>query len=605
MDKKLFFKWVILLPIILFLFWGCAKKDKTIKTIQGDPEVLYKQGLARFNKRDYSDALKKFEELKSTFPDSPPYTLWAELKIGDCHFLKKDYVEAIAAYEEFKKIHPTHEEILYVQYQIGMSHFNQMRTPDRDQVSTKKALSSFEYLVANYPPGIFTEKARQKIGVCRQHLADNEFEIAKFYYQDGKSQIAVNRFEALLEKFPKMPGEDKTLFFLGLSYLALDQKEKAREAFTKIVNEYSQSPHYKETKIILNRDLKKPEKKILFVKIKPKEPQKKGRGKEAEPDSSPLVKFEDERRQPISLKGEKKVDLMKAEEKTVSIPATRESVKTIPPREETKEKIKEEIKEEVKEETKKEMKEVEKIEPPKTLDQVKEDQSPVIPPSPLPPEAEPKIEIISEEAKKPDEELKIALLPEEEGRKAISPKAKPKIELKPREEKQNVALPSTPIKPKKEEKPRKEVLPETEKAKLMDSGQPIDITSDRVETYSKENLVVFKGNVTARQKDIVIYADVLEAMIVEDGKGIERVVADGNVKIQQGLRVASCKKAVFYNLDQKVVLTGDPRVWEGSNMVSGDEIILDIKQDRVEVKGGLGEGGKARIYPGEKIDKLK
>ena len=251
------------------------------------------------------------------------------------------------------------------------------------------------------------------------------------------------------------------------------------------------------------------------------------------------------------------------------------------------------------------MKEVEKIEPPKTLDQVKEDQSPVIPPSPLPPKAEPKIEIISEEAKKPDEELKIALLPEEEGRKAISPKAKPKIELKPREEKQNVALPSTPIKPKKEEKPRKEVLPETEKAKLMDPGQPIDITSDRVETYSKENLVVFKGNVTARQKDIVIYADVLEAMIVEDGKGIERVVADGNVKIQQGLRVASCKKAVFYNLDQKVVLTGDPRVWEGSNMVSGDEIILDIKQDRVEVKGGLGEGGKARIYPGEKIDKLK
>ena len=41
--------------------------------------------------------------------------------------------------------------------------------------------------------------------------------------------------------FQKMPGEDKTLYLLGKSYLELDQWEKAREAFTKIVNEYPKS----------------------------------------------------------------------------------------------------------------------------------------------------------------------------------------------------------------------------------------------------------------------------------------------------------------------------------------------------------------------------
>jgi len=110
-------------------------------------------------------------------------------------------------------------------------------------------------------------------------------------------------------------------------------------------------------------------------------------------------------------------------------------------------------------------------------------------------------------------------------------------------------------------------------------------------------LIVFKGNVTARQKDMVIYADALEALIIEGGKGIEKVTADGNVKIQQGLRVANCQKAIYYNLDRKVVLTGDPRVYEGENVVSGDEIIVDIERNRVEVKGGSSGRGKVKIQP--------
>ena len=202
MKETAFLKRVLFFPIAFTLLLGCAGKD--VKTIEGDPETLYQQGLTRFNKRDYSEAVKKFEQLKSSFPDSPPYTVWAELKVGDCHFFRKEYVEAIAAYEEFKKIHPTHEEMPYVQYQIGMAHFNEMLTLDRDQTFTKKALSSFEYLVANYPPSLFTEKAKEKIEICKKRLADHEFYVGNYYYKDGNFKAASLRFQNLLEKFPKM-----------------------------------------------------------------------------------------------------------------------------------------------------------------------------------------------------------------------------------------------------------------------------------------------------------------------------------------------------------------------------------------------------------------
>jgi outer membrane protein assembly factor BamD len=573
MNKIKYLKWMILLPIALSLLFGCGGKGKVVKAVEVDPETIYKQGLARFNKRDYSDALKKFEELKSSFPDSPPYTIWAELKVADCHFFKKDYVEAIAAYEEFKKVHPGHEEMPYIQYQIGMSYYNQMHTIDRDQTSTTKALSSFEYLIATYSPSLFNEKAKAKVGVCKKQLADHEFYIGNFYYKKGRFQAAASRFEGLLEKFPKNPEEDKTLYFLGKSYLELDQWLKAEVAFIKIVTDYPKSPYTKDARAILDKGMTGT--KISIRKTKAKEAKKKDEKAEAEPDRMAMVKFEEEGKQPISLKEEKRVELRKEEERLAPLPATSESVKPIPSREDAQ-------------------REISRV----TVEPIQEDRAQAVPPSAEAKKGDPIVSI------EPMKEDRTPLPPD-----STSAKTTPKSEVKPDEKKPMAALPSTSTPSKEREKVKKEASPETKDAKLVDTtlerGQPIDITSDKVEAYWKENLIIFKGNVIARQKDIVIYADTVEAVIIEDGKGIDRVTAGGNVKIQQGLRVANCQKAIFYNRDQKVVLTGEPKVVEGDNIVSGEEIIFDIEKNRVEVKGGPSGRGKAKVQPGGEIEKLK
>ena len=586
---------MILVPIALSLLFGCGGKGKEVKKIEGDPERLYKEGLARFNKRNYPEALKKFEELKSSFPDSPPYTIWAELKVGDCNFLKKEYVLAIAAYEEFKKIHPGHEEIPYVQFQIGMSYFNQMLTLDRDQTFTKKALSSFEYLIANYPPSLFTEKAKEKIGTCKKRLAAHEFYIGNFYYKQERFQAAALRFEGLLEKFPKEPGEDETLYLLGKSYLELDRWEKAEIAFVKIVAEYPKSSHYKEARAILDKGLT--EKKVSLRKTKAKESKKKEEIAEAESDSVALVKFEEEGKQPVSLKEERKVESKKEEERLASLPVTGESVKGVPPKEDSKKPMTPVAIEPMQEERTKAIPpspEAKKVVSPVAIEPLQEDRTQAISP---PPEAK-KVEPI------------ISVEPMKEERTSVPPpspstKTEVKKEVKPAEEKRIAAATSSPTSSKEKEKVKKAIPPEIKEAKLVDKSQPIDITSDKVEAYWKENLIVFKGNVVARQKDIVIYADSVEAVIIEDGKGIEKVIAGGNVKIQQGLRVANCQKAVFYNVEQKVVMTGDPKVSEGDNIVSGDEIIFDIEKNRVDVKGGPSGRGKAKIQPGGEFEKLK
>ncbi len=543
---------LFLLPLFLCLWGGCAGKGKDVKTIKGDPEILYRQGLERFNKRDYSEALKIFEQIKSNFPDSPPFTQWAEIKVGDCHFFLKEYVEAIAAYEEFKKLRPTHEDIPYVLYQIGMSYFQQMLTHDRDQTPTRKALSNFEYLVANAPPSLFTEKAKEKIGLCKKQLGDHEFYIGNFYFKQGKYLAAAQRFEGLLEKFPKRMDEDKTLYLLGKSRLELDQWEKASEAFGRIVNEYPKSPHYKEAKSILDQG-----RKVKIVARKGKEPKDKEEGREKGMETIALAKFDEERRQPVLiLKGEGEI-----KEESRKLISPKETTSTPPPPS-----------------LKMPAEEVQSVAPP-LIKYEEEKRQPVA--SPLP---------------SPEEPLKLETRPEDEKRMAALPPTDSKPVMK------EIAHSSPSI---EREVSKKEAPAESKEIKLGDPGEPIDITSDRVETFFKENLIVFRGNVVARQKDIVIYSDSLEAMVLEDGKGIEKVVAGGHVKIQQGLRVAHCQKAVFYNRDQKVILTGNPKVWEGDNLVSGEEIIFDIQKNRIEVKGGSKERGKVRVIPGEEIEKLK
>lgn len=113
---------------------------------------------------------------------------------------------------------------------------------------------------------------------------------------------------------------------------------------------------------------------------------------------------------------------------------------------------------------------------------------------------------------------------------------------------------------------------------------PVKITSERLIANKKDGLVTFKGSVVARYKDGTIISDSLN--VYYDGKNaVEKIVAKGNVKINQQDRVGVCKKAVFYPDDQKIVMTGAPRVWKDGDVVTGKVITIFGDSDRMDVEG--------------------
>jgi lipopolysaccharide export system protein LptA len=131
-----------------------------------------------------------------------------------------------------------------------------------------------------------------------------------------------------------------------------------------------------------------------------------------------------------------------------------------------------------------------------------------------------------------------------------------------------------------------------------DRSQPVTVDADRMERFGKESLVIFIGNVVARQNSSVQYADRMEVYLDEKGDRIVRAVSTGNVRIvTRDCKTGTAQRAEYNDLEQRIVLIGNARVWQDDNVVTGETITMFLSQDHSIVQGGKQERVKAIFYP--------
>jgi lipopolysaccharide export system protein LptA len=124
-------------------------------------------------------------------------------------------------------------------------------------------------------------------------------------------------------------------------------------------------------------------------------------------------------------------------------------------------------------------------------------------------------------------------------------------------------------------------------------SRPIDVTADRISADSARNTVTFEGNVVARQADVTLYADRIQAAYSREAGSIDRIEADGNVRFVQADREARSPRATFHNLEQRVVLSGGASLRQGQNIVQGETLTIFMKENRSVVTGGK-DGGRVQ-----------
>ena len=131
---------------------------------------------------------------------------------------------------------------------------------------------------------------------------------------------------------------------------------------------------------------------------------------------------------------------------------------------------------------------------------------------------------------------------------------------------------------------------------------PIYIKSDQLLTDTKSRTATFSGKVTARQGDLALYADRMVVHYATEGGNVERVECTGNVRIVQKNRTGMAGTAVYDNREGKIVLTVNPKVFQGEDMVSGSEITYYLADQKSVVTGTPNTRVEAVIHPKGKRD---
>ncbi len=134
-------------------------------------------------------------------------------------------------------------------------------------------------------------------------------------------------------------------------------------------------------------------------------------------------------------------------------------------------------------------------------------------------------------------------------------------------------------------------------SKEKKNNLPIEITAEKMISHQKSNKIIFIGNVTAKWGNLTIFSDKMTVYNSKKGKKLEKIIAQGNVKIEKEERFASGDRAVYIEKEKKIVRTGNPHAWGKDNEIVATEMIFLVNEDKFVVKGSKGKKIKLTLYP--------
>jgi outer membrane protein assembly factor BamD len=233
---------------VLVLATGCATHQPGLVppgTTEPD-KFLFDKGTDALNARKWLTAREFFKQVTETYTQSS-YRPDAKLGIGDTYLgegTSEALVLAINEYREFLSFYPTNSRADYAQYKLGMAHFRQMRTAQRDQTETREAVKELETFVSRYPNSALMNEGKTKLREARDRLSEADYLVGYFYYRQQKWYPgAIDRFKTLLKEDPEYTGRDAVYYYLGESLIKMRHEAEALPYFEKLVQEFEQSQY--------------------------------------------------------------------------------------------------------------------------------------------------------------------------------------------------------------------------------------------------------------------------------------------------------------------------------------------------------------------------
>jgi len=216
-------------------------------------ERAYKRGINEKNDKNYIEATRYLEWVRSNFPYSQ-YSALAELALADMAFEREDFSSAATAYQDFVKSHPSHPRADFASYRVGLAFYQDKPSDswllppsyEKDQTPIRSALDALQRFVISYPKSEYVPRARDLINVCRERLAAHDRYVADFYWKRNAWKGAAGRFLSIADTYGDLDGgrlRGEALWRAGEAYRNLGDKGSERKALQRLVQEAPRNEH--------------------------------------------------------------------------------------------------------------------------------------------------------------------------------------------------------------------------------------------------------------------------------------------------------------------------------------------------------------------------
>jgi outer membrane protein assembly factor BamD len=238
------------------LLSGCGSslfggKTETVEN-NDPPDVIYGKAESLVDKGKFGDAARAYEEVDINHPYSQEARR-AILMAAYAYYKAGKYDEAIGAADRYLTLHPGTQESDLAQNIIGMSYYDRILDPKRDQTNARKAIAAYETLLQRYPESRYAAEATNRVRILRDVMAASEMTVGRWYLRKNNYLAAINRFRVVVTNYQTTEQVEEALMRLTEAYMALGIVNEAQTAAAVLGHNFPDSKWYSHAYAILGK----------------------------------------------------------------------------------------------------------------------------------------------------------------------------------------------------------------------------------------------------------------------------------------------------------------------------------------------------------------
>ena len=179
--------------------YSCSSSDGSdIKT--DNPDEAFKIAKAKYDDKDYLDAIDDFSFIKIKFPGTSVSDK-TQYYLGASYYHRNEYILAAYEFESFLKNYPLSSLIPDTRYMLGLCYYSLSPKFALDQEYTRYAIEELQLFVELYPNDKNAPDAESKLKELKDKLAYKLFRTGQLYMKMDDYKAAALYFKNVYETY--------------------------------------------------------------------------------------------------------------------------------------------------------------------------------------------------------------------------------------------------------------------------------------------------------------------------------------------------------------------------------------------------------------------